>query len=320
MAFRDTDGRLKGAAAEVPGVAQRWLREALFADWWLKLLALLIALAVWFGVTSQREPATTRLPDVPLSFLHSEDVEISNDAPDRLKWVTVQGRRDELDDLDRRNLSATVDLTGPRLGERVVRLTPETVTMNLPSGARILKIEPESVALRLERRVERELEVEPRLEGRVPEGYEVRGWQVSPPRVRVRGPQSRVHALEKLLTETISLEGQTQTLDLRQTNVDMVDPKVVALDPVVAVRVEVGEARAEKRLSNVPVRAPAGDQRPHPTRAQIVVRGDRSVVDRIRAEDLEILLERAPDGSWQTRLQVPDELRGRLELVSADLD
>jgi len=320
MAFRDTDGRLRGAAGEVPGVAQRWLREALFADWWLKLLALLIALAVWFGVTSQREPATARLNEVPLTFLHSEDVEISNDAPDKLKWVTVQGRRDELDELDRRNLSATIDVSNLQLGERVVRLSPDDVTMNLPGGARILKIEPESIALRLERRVERELEVEPRLEGRVPAGHEVRAVHVSPPRVRVRGPQSRVHALDKLPTETISLEGQTQTLDLRQTNVDIVDPKVVALDPVVAVRVEIGETRAEKWVVGVTVRAPAGDTRPYPPRADIMVRGDRSVVERLRADDLEILLERAPDGSLQPRLQMPEELRGRLELVSADLN
>lgn len=307
-------------AAEVPGVAGRWLREALFADWWLKLLALAIALAVWFGVTSQRAPATVTLRDVPLAFVPPEDVEISNEPIDKLRVVTLQGRRDELDRLDRQNLDANVDVTNLRLGERVVRLTPDNVALNLPGGVRVVKVEPESVALRLERRIERELAVEPRLEGRPPEGYEMRGWQVTPVRVRVRGPQSRVAALEKLPTETISLEGQTQPLDLKQTNVDIVDPKVVALDPVVAVRVDIGEARAEKRLGGVVVRAPAGDTRPHPTRTEVVVRGDRSVMEHLRAEDLEILLERAPDGSLQPRLQTSPELRGRLELVSADFD
>ena len=320
MAFRDSEGGLRSAAAEAPGVAQRWLRAALFEDWWLKLLALLIALAIWLGVTSQRAPATVPLRDVPLSFLLPEDVEISNEPIEKLRLVTLQGRRDELDRLDRHNLDAAVDVKDLRLGERVVRLTPENVTMNLPAGVRVLKVEPESVALRLERRIEREVAVVPRLEGKPPAGYEVRGWQVSPPRVRVRGPQSLVSAMESMPTETISLEGLTQPLEQKQTNVDIIDPKVVALDPVVAVRVDIGEERVERTLHGVPARAPGGQPTDPPTRMSVVLRVERSALERLRAEDLELLLERGPDASLQPRLQLPPELQGRVELVSANLE
>ncbi|HEV2762514.1 MAG TPA: CdaR family protein [Pyrinomonadaceae bacterium] len=321
MAFRDGEGRLRGAAAEAPGVAQRWLREALLEDWWLKLLALAIALAIWFGVTSQRAPATLPLRDVPLSFLLPEDVEVSNDPVDKLRLVTLQGRRDELDRLDRHDLDAAVDVKDLRLGERVVRLAPENVTMNLPAGVRVVKVEPESVALRLERRIEREVEVVPRLEGGPPEGYEARGWQVAPARVRVRGPQSRVAALENVPTETISLEGQTQPLELKQTNVDIADPKVVALDPVVSVRVDIGAERVERTVYGVAVRAPAGDASAAqlPERTNVTVRVERSALDALRPESLEVFVERAPDGSLRTRLQLPPELRGRAELGNAGL-
>lgn len=298
------------------GVAQRWLREVLFEDWGLKLLALAVALGLWYAVTSQSAPVTIRLRGVQLFFLRPEDVEIGNEPREEVE-VTLQGRSSELNELVMRNLVATVDVSRYKLGERVVRLTPDNVSMNLPEGVRIEKIEPNNVALRLEPRVEREVEVEPRLEGKSPKGFEVLGVQVSPLRVRVRGPESRVRAIEKAPTETISLEGQTETLTLPQTAIDILDQRITALDAVVGVRVEIGEERIERRFEGVNVRVPLdGGERPQPARVSVLLRGARSIVEKLRPENLEIVLERAPDGSLQPRLLLPQGADGRVELVS----
>ncbi|HVF48987.1 MAG TPA: CdaR family protein [Pyrinomonadaceae bacterium] len=311
MAFRRTAEKRTNDAPRVVG---RWLREVLFEDWGLKLFALAITLGLWFGVTSQRAPATIRLSG-QLSFLRPEDVEISKESLKQVD-VTLRGNKDDLDNLSGRNLVLTVDISRYTLGERVVRLTPETVSMSLPDGVRIEKIEPGSVPLRLERRIEREVQVEPRLEGDLPEGYEVRGVQVTPRRVKVRGPESHVKALERAPTETISLEGQRESLPLQQISIDILDPKVVALDPVVAVRVEVGEVRIERRLSGVGVRTSDAQAKARPAKVNVLVRGDRSVVENLSAEDFEIILESAPDGSLRPRLRLPSGINGRVELLS----
>jgi hypothetical protein len=297
------------------GVAQRWLRALLFEDWSLKLLALAITLGLWYGVTSQRAPATIRLIGVQLFFLRPEGVEIANEPRQEVE-VTLQGRSNELNDLVMRNLVATVDISRYKLGERVVRLTPENVSMNLPEGVRIEKIEPRSIALRLEQRVEREVEVAPRLEGKLPEGFEVQNTFVAPPRVRVRGPESLVRALEKAPTETILLDGQTETLTLPQTAIDITDARIVTLDPAVAVRVEIVELRLERRLDGVPVRAARGDQQVRPARVNVLLRGGRSIVEKLRADNLEIVLEESPDGSLRPRLLLPQGMQGRVELIS----
>lgn len=314
MAFRATEQRRRDAA---PVIAQRWLRAVFLEDWSLKLVALVITLGLWYGVTSQRVPASRRLSGVQLSFLRPDDVEISND-PVKSVEVTLQGRKNDIDDLIVNNLVATVDVSGYRLGDRVVRLTRESVSINLPEGVRVEKIEPGSVALRLERRIERELEVEARLEGKVPAGYELRGVQVTPGRVRVRGPESLVGVLGKAPTETIPLDGQKESFVWPQTAIDIPDAKILTLDPVVAVRIEIGEERIERTFTRVSVRDPSADadQPATPATAEVVLRGERSIMENLRPENLEIVLEKTPDGTVQPRLST--SMQGRIELVSVN--
>lgn len=315
MAFSETDDTPTGGAWW--GVALDWLRELFTEDWGLKLLAMVITLGLWYGVTSQRAPGTVRLRGVQLYFLRPDDVEIANEPREEIE-VTLRGRSSALDDLiGRRDLVATVNITNLKLGERIVRLTPENISMDLPEGVRVEKVEPGSVPLRLERRVERDVLVGVRLEGEVPEGYEVYGVEITPRRVRVRGPESHVNALEKAPTETVSLDAQTQTLTLPQTAIDITDGKVIALDPVVSVRVEIGEKRIERRFAGVAVSGGDGGAAT-PSTASVLVRGARTVVESLNAEQLKIVLEQPADGAPpRTRLVVSTPgADGRVELIS----
>ena len=64
MSFREIDEGLRRQARK-PQWAERWLRAVFIEDWGTKLLALVIALALWYGVTGQRKPTTIRVPRVP---------------------------------------------------------------------------------------------------------------------------------------------------------------------------------------------------------------------------------------------------------------
>ena len=313
MAFRKAD---KAVADDAGRVAWRWLREFALEDWGLKLLALLITFVLWFAVTGQRAPATIHVRGVELEYVRAEGVEISNDPLDEVA-VTLEGGRGKLDELNARNLVARIDITQLRPGERVLRLTEKNVSMNLPEGVRIVRVEPHSVALRLERSVERELDVEVRLDGKPPEGFEVRGVTVTPPRVRVRGPESRVAALGKAFTETIPLEGLKETVSSPQVAVDITDRKVIPLDPVVSVRVEIVGTQDERRIAGVAVRAPSGAEASPPT-ATVVVRGPRALVDALRPEELSVVLEQSADGAFKPHVALPPAYNGRVELVGVE--
>ncbi len=124
--------------------------------------------------------------------------------------------------------------------------------MELPEGVRILEITPRSLTLHLEPVVEREVPVEARFEGEPPAGFARGAVTVMPDRVRVRGPESHINAVERAFTETISLAGRRETLALPQVSVDIPDHKVVPLDAFVSVRVEIAEAAVGATLHERP--------------------------------------------------------------------
>jgi len=222
----------------------RWLREMVFEEWTLKALALFITLGLWFGVTVQRAPAAMRVRNVPLSFLLPEDMEISNEAREQVE-ITLSGEKNKLDSLIARNLVVTADVHGYREGERIVRLTPENVTIELPSGVRVVKVEPGTVPLRLERRIERQIEVMPRLEGEPAQGFAVKRVLVTPARITVRGPLSHVERLTRASTETISIDNRRESFSAGQVAVDVEDERVAALDGVVSVQIFIEEQPTE---------------------------------------------------------------------------
>jgi YbbR domain-containing protein len=299
-------------------MGRRWLHDLLFADWGLKLLAFAITLGLWFAVTGQRVPTTARLRRVPLFFVLPPDMEISNEPREEVD-VTLRGSKRALESIKSGDVSLSYDASSYRPGERVVQLSPNNISLQLPEGVgsegvAVERIEPGSIPLRLERRIERELPVEPKRGGQVPEGYEFAGFEPLPARVRVRGPESHVAALERAPTETILLDGRTESFTATQIAIDIQDRKIVALDTVVDVHVKITEAQATKRLSGVVARAADGSE----TRLTIEVRGARSVVEALRAADLSVVFDTAGDGTTRPRLLLPPNLEGRIELISTN--
>ena len=244
MPFRDKSSRSL-QSLRAPNTTERLLRRAFFKDWNLKLLALAVTLGLWFAVSGQRTLTARKFRNVQLHFQLPTNMEIGNDARDEIN-LTLAGAESDLDLISASDLTATIDVSDRTQGERIVQLTPGRLKIDLPNGVLLEKIEPGSIQLRLEPIVERDLEVEPRLEGKLAEGYEVQQVSVTPNRVRVRGPASHINALVKAPTETISLEGRHQSFSLTQTAIDIPDQRVQVVEAVVDVFIEVQPLRPPK--------------------------------------------------------------------------
>jgi YbbR domain-containing protein len=302
-------------------IGRRWLHDLLFADWGLKLLAFAITLGLWFAVTGQRAPATARLRRVALHFVLPNDMEISNEPREEVD-VMLRGGKQTLNSLRAQDAVVNFDASNFSPGERLVRLSPDTVKLELPedvsaSDVTIERIEPSSVPLRLERRVEREVEVEPQLEGKVAAGYELLGVEARPARVRVRGPESHLNGLQRAPTETLLIEGKTESFVASQVAIDLPDRKLVPLDAVVDVLVKIGEERATRRIEGIAVQLATDAQgTPQPARATVEVRGARSVVEKLSAADLLLVLDEAQDGTLRPRLALASGAASSLELLS----
>ena len=242
MPFQDIDDEAAGPVQRSPNLLDRWVRKILVEDWGLKLLAVAITAVLWLAVTGQNEPKTLRVSGVQLSFLKQKGFEISNEVPNSVE-VTLTGSPDKLKDLESGSLVATVDITDHKAGERVVRLSQDRVGIELPPGVKIQSFQPATIPIRLEPSMQSQLEVEVKFEGKLPEGYEITGFSTTPTRIRVNGPADRVKVLRKAVTETVWLDGETQSFTVNNVAINISDAKIEILDPAVSIRVEIAEKR-----------------------------------------------------------------------------
>ena len=243
MPFQDIDDEPEiTPIPRPPSAIERSLRKVFLENWGLKLLALVITLALWLAVTGQNTPVTLRVSGVQLNFLRHEGLEISNELPSTIE-VVLTGSPAKLDRIGPRDLVATVDVSDQKPGERIVRLTRDRVQMELPEGVSLQGFHPATLPIRLEPRVESQVDVEVKFEGILAEGYEIGGFTVNPGKVRLRGPADRVNALKKAATETVWIDGKKESFNLANVAINIPDPKVDVIDPSVDIHVDIVEKK-----------------------------------------------------------------------------
>jgi YbbR domain-containing protein len=245
MPYQDIDDEADAPVSRNPTSFERWARKILLEDWGLKLLAAAVTVALWMAVTGQNQPVRQRTP-VQLHFIRPDGIEISNDVPSSVE-VVLRGSQSRLSSVGP-TLVATIDLTNQKAGERVVRLQ-EKAQLQLPPDVSIEGFRPANLALKLEPIVETAADVEVKFDGKLPDGYEVRSVSVTPSRVKLRGPSDRVTPVQKVVTESVSLDDRRATFEIPNVAVIVGDPKVEVVDTTVSVHVEIAEQKAADPLS-----------------------------------------------------------------------
>ena len=250
MPYQDEDEVLAIEQVRTPSGVEKVLRKIFVEDWSLKLLSLAITLVLWFVVTGQNTPVNTRA-SVQLQFIRPNALDISNDPP-RAVDVILSGSKHKLDSLNQATLVATVDLSDLTPGERVLRLG-DRAHLDLPQGVKVEAFQPGAISVKLEPIVTKQLEVEPKIEGKPADGFEVYSVHVSKTTVAVQGPASLVETMQKAPTESIYLTGHNETFTVSNLSIDIPNPKVDLLDPVVNVTVEIGERRSDRSFTGIPI-------------------------------------------------------------------
>jgi YbbR domain-containing protein len=121
------------------------LRHLFIEDFLLKLFSLALAVVVWLIVTfaSQKEAGTTPrvFYNLPVTVWSSaEDVRSFKVSPNEV-IVTVQGDPKTLQNLQSKDIRATVDLTGVA----VARDLRKRIEVSVPAGVTYLRVTPEEV-------------------------------------------------------------------------------------------------------------------------------------------------------------------------------
>jgi hypothetical protein len=296
-----------GEKIEGRAFLMRLVRKIFLDDWLLKAIALVITLALWLGVSGLRAIKTERLRSVGLNIRVSTDIEVTNSPVTEIDLV-VTGDKNKIDQLNPRDLVASLDLSEVQAGDRSVQITPENIIVDLPAGIKIDEIQPNKIAVKLERVEEREIAVKVETEGSLAEGFELYSASVSPPKVRVRGPESFIKSLDSVLTEKINIDGRQQDFTAQQVSLNLVNPQATLLDAAVDVAFRIGEKRLE-RLFLVPVKTENGERR-----VQVVLYGEPSLLANLSAEQIQIELVRAETDELVPNVILPPDIEGRVEV------
>lgn len=292
---------------------RRIFRRVFLEDWGTKLIALGITFALWLGITGLRTPTTLRLKNVSLVTRISNDMEITNTPVEEIT-IVLTGDKREIDKLTARDLVVSVDLSEVTPGDRIVQLTPETVNLNLPNGVKLDEIQPSKIPVKLEKVEEKEVAIKVETEGSVAEGFEVYETEVVPAKVRVRGAESFVKSLDSISTEKINIEGLRENYFARQIGLNIVNPKVTLLETIVDVNLRIGEKRAE-RIFVVPHKTETATKN-----VTVVVLGGRSIIEKIRTEDLRVEITKDEKGEESVQVTLPEDLQNQVEILKKKIN
>lgn len=282
------------------------------------LLAMALLLAIALFAISRQPISDVKLFNVPLEYRgQRQDVEISGEITQTVS-VRVRGPRDLVRSLTPTQLSVIADLTNKEAGERVVQLRPDDVS--LPDEAiQVVQVEPASLRLVLEPKIKKQFTVEAQYTGQLAEGLEFYSARVEPPTVDIEGAQSHLGKVNRVMTETVNLNGRNQSF---QVTVDVETPhpslRVLTPDPV-KLFVEIGERRSFKRFANVAVQwlNPSPNGRLLTKTVSVELYGPKSAVDTVDPKDLRAEIKTSSDTVIvQPKIILPTNADPRIEIRS----
>jgi len=168
----------------------------------LKLASLILAITLWFFVIlSGRSEITI---DIPVTFTNiPEGLEIVN-YPETVN-VTIEGQETLLKDLKISGTSAVIDLSDARIGRSFYTLSKDNI--KLPRTLIITSIEPETISVKMEKRMRKSVQIKPYIVGMPEKGFAIVDIQVRPDTVIIEGPRSAILNISSIKTEPIDING-----------------------------------------------------------------------------------------------------------------
>ena len=184
----------------------KFLTGLLLKNAGLKLASLGLALLLWGALNDEPRFVGEVRFRPSLQYLMPPHLELV-DNPAGSVDVRLRGPSSILNKLEPSDVSAHIDLANAQPGERVYSITPDDISR--PQGVTVTRITPSTLRLNLQPTASKEVEIDPRIVGRVDVGYRLRSVTPRPGRVLVEGPGGRVSGMTRVTTEDIDVTGRS---------------------------------------------------------------------------------------------------------------
>jgi YbbR domain-containing protein len=164
--------------------------------------------------------------------------------------VTIRAPNRMINEVTPANVLVKLNLSKASVVQQEYPLNETMVS--LPPGAEVVRLSPNKVRLKLERTQEVMLDIVPTIIGQAKEGYGVSKIEITPPRVLVKGPESKVRRNEKVTTSPIDISPLTSSTEI-EADIILPRPELRLASPKTRVSVKIfleeikASAKAEPR-------------------------------------------------------------------------
>ncbi len=214
-----------------------------------KILALILAMFVWFLARKSGEPIQMSFY-APVVFKNvSPSFQVTSN-PQQVNIIAHTNSRESFNPLE---IQAVLDLNKAEEGSFSYVLTEKDILS--PVEVQIARIHPTQVTVKIEELIDRIVPVKLRYHGTPKKGYLLESIQVIPSSLALRGPRSVLEALDHISTQEVKLEGLKESvsikveLDLSNKNVQIMDQNVDFYTAQVIIK----SLPVKKRFNDVPV-------------------------------------------------------------------
>lgn len=201
------------------------LREILFDDWEAKLFSLLLAFVIWLFLSLSDWTISETKINVPINFtdLPSNMTVLSTSTGSVEVFLKVPRRLEE--ELKKTSPELDINLSEFKTGQIIIPVKKENI-INIPKGVEISRIKPSSIALNLDRLVEKFVIVEPSIQGELGKGK----IDVNPKQVRILCPNTLTPIIKKIPTEMVDIEELRKNREIK-VSLLIPDPRIIVLEP-----------------------------------------------------------------------------------------
>jgi YbbR domain-containing protein len=219
---------------------RQFLRRYVLNDLGLKLLALGIAIGLWWILG--RDPTVESIVNAPIEFRHAPPNLLMTSGSPLEVQVVISGPERTVRDMKPSDISAVLDLAGVKPGERTFDLSPRQI--HVPRGVTVTRVVPSQIHVDFDPSATRTVEVRPRVIGSFVSGYGITEVSADPATITIEGPENHVNAIDTAITDPVDVSGVIGKATFT-THVYVADPLVRVQHPApIHVTVTTGKSSA----------------------------------------------------------------------------
>lgn len=157
----------------------------------MKILALALAVMLWFYVGIEKNPMESRYFQIPITIEHLSD-DLTATMSTKQVGVTVRARADRLRSVSADDFVATVDLSKAKLGDNSCY-----VAVKAPKNVHVSKVSPDEINVYVDKMEGQHFDIDVIEIGELPKGVTLKNIDVSPKAVFVAGDHQLINNIRK---------------------------------------------------------------------------------------------------------------------------